>query len=252
MPIEKSVEGRLARIAINRPEKRNALNIETCQEITAALCEANENASVGAVLLSGNGKAFSAGMDLSEAPGAVGDALAEAHDRLFTFNIWMNKPVVAAVQGAAIAGGTGLAANAHLIVAAEGATFGLTEVRIGLWPVLIYPAMVAAMGGRKTLELALTGRIFDARDAERWGLVSEVVPGERLMERAGEVAMGLANGSSSAMCAGLRYVREIRGKTRDEAAWIGRVVRQEIMRTGDFAEGIRAFQEKRKPEWPSH
>jgi enoyl-CoA hydratase/carnithine racemase len=252
MPIELERDRRLLRLTLNRPEKRNALNLETCREITAAIVEANRDPAVGAILLSGAGKAFCAGMDLTEAPDVDADELAEAHDRLFTIYEWVDKPVVAAVQGAAIAGGTGLAANAHIVIAAEDAIFGLTEVRLGLWPVLIFPSITAAAGERRAMELALSGRTFGAQEAVAYGLVSEVVALDCLAARAAEVATAIANASASAIGAGLAYVRAIRGKPSAEALAIGRVAREQIMRHEDFAEGIRAFRGKRAPVWPSH
>lgn len=252
MAIETQRDGRLMRITLNRPEKRNALNVEMCREIIAALNEANGDHGVGAVLLMGAGKAFCAGMDLSEALNVDHESLAQAHDRLFTIYEWAAKPVIAAVHGPAIAGGTGLAANAHIVIASEDAVFGLTEVRLGLWPVLIFPAIVRAVGERRAMELSLTARTFNAREAESYGLVSEVVSADRLANRATEVALAIANSSSTALRAGLEYVGQIRGKSNLEALKIGRVVRDEIMQDLDFAEGVKSFHEKRAPVWPSN
>jgi len=252
MSIETRLEGRLLRLTLNRPEKRNALDLATCTEITAALEEADRDPKIGAVLLAGAGKSFCAGMDLSEAPHADRTALADAHDKLFTIYDWVEKPLIAAVQGWAIAGGTGLAANAHILIASEEAQFGLTEVKLGLWPVLIYPSIVRAVGERRALELSLSGRFFSARDAEWYGLVNEVVTVDRLMDRALEIAGEIANSSGAAVRLGLDYVRRIRGKSQYEALEIGRGVRDEIMLHPDFAEGVASFREKRAPVWPSH
>jgi enoyl-CoA hydratase/carnithine racemase len=249
MPIDLSREGRVLRLTLNRPDKRNALNLEMCREIVSALRDANNDQTLGAILLAGSGKAFCAGMDLTEAADVDREELAAIHDQLFSFNSWMLRPVVAGVQGAALAGGTGLVANAHIAIAEAGATFGLTEVRIGLWPVLIFPAVIRAVGERRAVELALTGRTFGAPDAERWGLVSETVASGELPARAAEVAHSLADSSLSAIQSGLEYTREIRGKNDEEVRRIGRLIREQIMQHVDFAEGIRAFGEKRAPEW---
>jgi enoyl-CoA hydratase/carnithine racemase len=252
MAIETGREGRLLRITLNRPEKRNALNLAMCREISGALSEANGDPGIGAVLISGAGKAYCAGMDLSEAPDVDGPILAEAHERLFTFHEWMDKPVVAAVHGVALGGGTGLAANAHILIASEDAVFGLPEVRLGLWPVLIFPAIASAMGERRAVELSVSARNFSAREAATFGLVSEVVSAERLEARAVEVATGLAQNSADAIRAGLAYVRAIRGKSLSAALAVGRVAREELMQQPDFDEGVRAFREKRAAVWPSH
>src|SRR5438309_452356 len=114
-----SKEGRLLRLALNRPEKRNALNAALCRDLTAALAEAQHDAEIGAILLTGNGKGFSAGMDLDEALSQEPAVLADLHDRLFTAFVWLDKPLIAAVHGTALAGGTGLVANAHISIAAE-------------------------------------------------------------------------------------------------------------------------------------
>ncbi len=251
MSIELTRNGRLLRLTLNRPEKRNALDLATCRAIATALAEAGDDATVGAILIASNGPAFCAGMDLSEAGNVDPNALAEAHDRLFTFREWVKKPVVAAVSGAALAGGTGLVANAHIVIAADSASFGLTEVRIGLWPVLIFPAMVAALGERRAIELALTGRVFSAPDALRYGLATEVIAPHLLDARAAELASSLAGASASAVQSGLAYAREIRGKSTASALEYGRLVRTQMMQDPDFLEGARAFREKRPPAWPS-
>ena len=129
---------------------------------------------IGAILLTGTGKAFCAGMDLAEALQADRSELDELHERLFTVGIRLHKPMIAGVHGAALAGGTGLAANAHILIACEEASFGLTEIRIGLWPILIFRAVKAAIGERRATELALTGRIFDGRKPVSYGLVHEL------------------------------------------------------------------------------
>jgi enoyl-CoA hydratase/carnithine racemase len=251
MSIEVHLQNRVLRVTLNRPEKRNALNLTTCHAINQAILDANRNPEVGAVFLSGAGPAFCAGMDLREAEHASHTALADAHDRLFTIREWAEKPVIAAVHGPAIAGGTGLAANAHVLFAAEDSSFGLTEIRLGLWPVLIFPAMIAAVGERRAVELALSGRIFGVEEAHEYGLVSEIIPQDELQSRALAFAEMVAGSSAMALRLGLDYVRQIRGRPLGEALEIGRTMRDELMRHGDFAEGVRAWKEKTKPDWPS-
>jgi enoyl-CoA hydratase/carnithine racemase len=245
-----SREGRLLRLVLNRPEKRNALNGALCQQLVAAIEQGDRDESVGAILLSGAGKSFCSGMDLSEMLTPAEASLGPLHERLFTIGRRVTTPIIAAVQGAALAGGAGLVANAHIVVAAEDATFGLTEIRIGLWPFVIFRAVVAAVGERRAVELGVTGRIIDAREAAGIGLAHHVTPVTNLEDRAGEIAAEAAAASPEAMRAGLRFVAETRGLNWEQAGESARQFRQELFRTRDFAEGIRAFREKRKPRWP--
>jgi enoyl-CoA hydratase/carnithine racemase len=244
-----SREGRVLDLALNRPERRNALNMDLCSALGAALEEAEKDAGVGAVLLRGNGKSFCAGMDLHEVLSPGGGDINEAHERIFTAGIRMTKPLIAAVHGAALAGGTGLAANCHIVVAAEDATFGLTEIRIGLWPFVIFRTVVAAVGERRATELALSGRIMGAAEAREYGLAHHVVDAGSLMERAREIAGAIAEASPTAIQAGLAFVRDARGRSWEEAGDLARRMRNEVFRSADFQEGIRAFQEKRPPRW---
>jgi len=247
--LQTSRQGRVLQLALNRPDRRNALNMDLCLALGAALQEAESDNRVGAVLLSGNGKSFCAGMDLHETLSAGGGDINEVHERIFTAGIRMTKPLVAAVQGAALAGGTGLAANCHIVVAAGDATFGLTEIRVGLWPFVIFRTIVAALGQRRATELALTGRIFGASEAREYGLVHLVVEPSCLIERAQEVAGAIAEASPTAIQAGLAFVRDARGKSWEEAGDLARRMRNEVFQSPDFQEGLRAFQEKRPPRW---
>jgi enoyl-CoA hydratase/carnithine racemase len=242
-------EGRVVHLALNRPDRRNALNMELCGALAPALEEAEKDPGVGAVLLSGNGKSFCAGMDLHEVLAPSSGDVNEIHERIFTAGIRMTKPLIAAVHGAALAGGTGLVANCHIVLAAADATFGLTEIRIGLWPFVIFRTVVAAVGERRATELALSGRVFGALEARDYGLVHHVVDSESLAECAQEIARTVAEASPTAIRAGLAFVRDARGKSWQEAGDLARQMRNEVFRSADFQEGIRAFQEKRPPRW---
>ena len=235
-------EGRVLHLALDRPEKRNALNLALCRELVAAFEHAEQDPSVGAILLSGNGKTFCAGMDLSEVLMADRSELDRIHEQLFTVGYRLHKPIVAAVHGPALAGGTGLAANAHILIAAEDASFGLTEIKIGLWPILIFRAVKAAMGERRATELALTGRRFSGSEAHGFGLVHELSPTP--LGRAGEIARQISESSAEAIRSGLEYVNQTRDKSWDEAGRIGSQIRQAAMSSPDFKEGVEAFLRK--------
>jgi len=237
------------RLTLDRPEKRNALNGELCLEILNAVESAVHDPGIGAILLAANGKSFCAGMDLEEALRGPTEETNSLHERLFTLGARISKPLIAAVQGAALGGGTGLVAACHIVVADAGATFGLTEIRLGLWPFLVYRAVGMALGERRTLELSLTGRIFGSEEARDLGLVHEIAPDAA--ERALEVAEMVAGFSPTAVENGLSFVEDVRGMGWEESGRVARRVRDRVFAGADFQEGLRAFREKRLPHWPS-
>ena len=249
--LEVNREGRLLRITLNRPEKRNALSIELCHQLVITLDHAAADPHVGAILLSANGKSFCAGMDLSEILAADLKEASRVQEQLFSVSTRLTTPIVAAVQGAALAGGTGLVANCHVVIASEDATFGLTEIRLGLWPFLIFRSVALAIGERRATELALTARILNAQEAHGYGLVSEVCAGDALGAHAAEIARRLAYASPTAVRSGLMFVQEIRQRDSHQAAEFARSIRMQVLEGGDFQEGVHAFQEKREPRWPS-
>jgi len=242
-------QGRVLRLTLDRPDKRNALNLALCRDLVSAMQEGLSDDAIGAILLASEGKSFCAGMDLSEMLNPEARPASRIHEQLFTLGARMTKPVVAAVQGAALAGGMGLVANAHVAVAAEDATFGLTEIRIGLWPFVVFRAVVAAVGERHAVELALSGRTFDAGEAVSFGLVHQVVAADQLDQCSFEIADALANSSPEAVRSGLLFVAETRNLDWKRAGEIAWRFRERLFRSADFAEGLRAFQEKRKPRW---
>jgi enoyl-CoA hydratase/carnithine racemase len=247
--IELEKQGRVLRITLNRPEKRNALNLELCTQLVEAFDNADNNKDVGAIVLNANGPAFCAGMDLKETIDVDQIQLAGIHERLFTTIHRIRTPIIAAVHGAALAGGTGLVANAHIAIAKDDARFGLTEIRIGLWPVLIFRSIEHAMGERRAVELSLTGREFNASEALGYGLSTEIA--DDPLQRATDIAVNIAAFSPVAIAAGLDYVHQIRGRDWDHAGKVGRVVRDQLLSNEDFKEGATAFLEKRHPSWPS-
>jgi enoyl-CoA hydratase/carnithine racemase len=243
-------EGRLLRLTLNRPDKRNALDAALCRALVTALEDAASDPAVGAILLTANGKAFCAGMDLAEIePGANTEEINAVHEQLFTIGARLAKPLIAGVHGAALGGGTGLVANCHIVVAGPKASFGLTEIRLGLWPFLVYRAVAGAMGERRTLELSLTGRILGGGEARELGLAHEVA--EDAAGRAAEIARAVAGFSPTAVQSGMAFVQRVRGLGWQEAGAIAREVRNQVFAGEDFQEGIRAFREKRSPRWPS-
>jgi methylglutaconyl-CoA hydratase len=249
------IEDRLARITLNDPDQRNALTYTMVGELIAALRQAEADDSVRVVLLAAAGKNFSAGGNLREFAAEI-DERAFRHwqsgalwEELFSLPPQMTKPVTAAVQGYALAGGCGLTALSDLAVAADDAQFGMTEIKIGLFPLIVLPALRRAVGDKKALELSLTGDIFDAQEALRIGLVNRVVPAADLEESALALARDLAEKSREALHLGKRLFWDTAGMTYSQALAYGRSLRVNYMLSEDLREGITAFMEKRKPNW---
>lgn len=247
--IETTAVGRVFQVTLNRPEKRNALNMAVCRELLAAFDRAEADPKVGAILLCGNGPAFCAGMDLAEVLAADQKELMALHDRLFTVIDRARKPIIAAVQGPALAAGMGVAANAHIVIAGNDARFALTEIRLGLWPAVIFRAVERAIGERRTTELSITGRMMNVEEALRAGLATEIA--EDPKSRALEIASQIASFSAVAMAAGLEHVAGTRGLSWSDAAAVNDELRSRMMASDDFREGVSAFLEKRSPRWPS-
>ena len=186
-------DGRLCRIALAIPERRNVLDSKVCGDLLREIEEAARDKATGAILIEADGPVFCAGLE----PGTPID------ERLFSIGRTIEKPLVAAVKGVAVSAGLALVANAHVVVAAQGTSFGLTDIREGKWHEPVFRAVAAAVGERRALELSLTGRIFSTPDALAWGLVHMVAPAFELDDRASEVAMALANASPDAISAAL-------------------------------------------------
>ncbi|HZS25910.1 MAG TPA: enoyl-CoA hydratase-related protein [Candidatus Angelobacter sp.] len=244
----------IATITLNRPDKRNGISYELIDDLTAALKQA-AGSSAQIVVLTGAGKAFCSGMDLDNLKQLTGrsheqnlkdsETMASLFRSLYDFP----KPTIAAVNGPAIAGGTGLATLCDFTLASPEAKFGYTEVRIGFVPAIVSSFLIANVGEKRARELLLTGRIFGAEEAHKLGLVNEIVAPEQLMPRALELAQQLMENSPASLQATKRLLS---GYTREQ---LDRQVAQAveanaaIRKTADFKEGITSFLEKRKPTW---
>src|SRR5437588_388250 len=197
-------DGAVATITLNRPEKRNALSFELLDELMAALDEV-EQSSAQVLIVTGAGKAFCAGLDLDERSSLLGTThdqnvqdsarMARIFRRIYEFP----RPTIAAVNGAAIAGGTGIATMCDFTLAVPEAKFGYTEVRIGFVPAIVSSILVWQVGHKIARDLLLTGRLFDAAEAHRYGLVNEVIESDRLLPRARELAAQLLENSPSSV-----------------------------------------------------
>jgi enoyl-CoA hydratase/carnithine racemase len=247
--LETSREGLILRVTIARPEKRNALTSEMCASIADIVDAAQDDARVGSILIESKGDVFCAGMDLDEATSPSAADNTATHQRLFTMGIRTRKPIVAAIQGPALGGGVGLVCNAHIAVAAHGSSFGLTEIRIGMWPFVIYRSVVQAVGERRALELSLTGKIFHVPEAMQYGLIHEAAQPIELDDRATAIAMHVAEMSPFAIRSGLEYVQRTHGMDSVTAAPVALDIRRAAFASEDFHEGVAAFREKRRPQY---
>ncbi|HEV2615368.1 MAG TPA: enoyl-CoA hydratase-related protein [Candidatus Acidoferrales bacterium] len=248
------VHGEVATITLNRPDKRNAISPAMIDDLLGALDEA-ERGPARVVILTGAGKAFCAGMDLEslrelaaqthEQHVADAERMGKMFHRVYSFP----KPLIAAVNGAAIAGGTGLATLADFTLAVPEAKFGYTEARIGFLPAVVSVFLLRQVGEKITRELLLTGKIFDAAEAHRLGLVTQLVPQEELMESARELAQSLIASSPTSLRLTKRIILRWNEKEIERDLAIAIRESAEIRRTADFREGLASFLEKRKPEW---
>jgi methylglutaconyl-CoA hydratase len=241
-------------ITLNRPERRNAMTPEMQDELIAAMNEATVS-DCRVVVFVGAGEGFCAGLDLSALQGmndksaAEHTADAERVARLFRTLYELPKPTIAAVHGAAIAGGTGLATICDFTLAVPGAKFCYTEVKIGFVPALVSVFLTLQVGDKRARDLLLTGRVFTSEEAYRFGLVNEVVPPELLAVRTRELAEALKANSPQSLAATKRLLAGQNKALLDEAIAAALAANAEARSTHDFREGVASFLEKRKPVW---
>ncbi len=240
--------GRVFRITLNRPEKRNALSLALCHELLKVFRQAEADEQVRVVVLDAAGPAFSAGMDLSEVLEPDFLRQADVHEELFTLGLRYSKPIVAAVHGAVFGGAVALVASAHLVVAAEDARFCSTEIHIGMWPYVAFRSIVAAIGERRATELAITGRVASASEAYEWGLVHRLAPAEKVLETALRLATEIASFDPVALSQGLLFVQQSRRLPAEEVGLLARQFRERAVRSSTFRSAIQAFLNKRSSD----
>jgi methylglutaconyl-CoA hydratase len=243
-------------ITLNRPDRRNALNPQMIADLTGALND-SERCGCGVTLLTGAGKAFCAGMDLESLKSFPAEHPEEQHADIEAF-VWLmrrlydlTKPTIAAVNGAALAGGAGLAMQCDFTLAVADAKFAYPEVRIGFIPAVVAVFLIQMTGEKRARSLMLSGRLFSSQEAMEFGLVSEVTSEGDLMPRARALAASLMRNSPEAM----REMKKLLSgfsKTRLDHD-LRRALRwsERVRNNDDFREGLQAFIEKREPLWPS-
>ena len=244
----------VATITLNRPEKRNAISFELVDDLMRALSEVERSPSL-VLIITGAGKAFCAGLDLDELKSLLGKTheenvkdsarMAQVFRRIYDFP----RPTIAAVNGAAIAGGTGIATMCDFTLAVPEAKFGYTEVRIGFVPAIVSSILVWQVGHKIARDLLMTGRLFDSAEAHRYGLVNGIVPPDKLMDRARELASQLIQASPSSVQLTKKLINSFISDALDRQIAQAVEDNARIRTTNDFREGISSFLEKRTPRW---
>jgi enoyl-CoA hydratase len=251
------IEDRVALLTLNRPEKLNAMNNEMLAAIMATLDEIEPDKEVRAVIITGAGRAFSAGADIAAFQRHIEAGPAEAVARFMRPGHRMTrrvesfpKPVIAAVNGLAYGGGCELVEAAHLALAADTAHFCKSEINIGIIPTFGGTQRLPRNVGRKAAtELILTGRTFDAAEAARLGLVNRVVPGTDLIGAATDLANELAAKPPSTVAAALMAIHRGMDAAIDDGLAIEEAAFARIVPTSDAREGVAAFLERRRPSY---
>jgi enoyl-CoA hydratase/carnithine racemase len=253
--VELHRDGPIARVVLDRPERRNALSLALMQEVIDTLDDVAADPAVRVVVMEGNGPAFSAGHDLAEMT-ATRDAgfyeeLFSTCVRMMTRVHELPQPVIAKVHGIATAAGCQLVAACDLAVAAEGARFATPGVNIGLFCSTPMVPVARSVGRKRALEMLLTGEMIDARTALEWGLVNHVVPGDRLDDEVLALAGRIAQASGYVLALGKRAFYAQDQLPEDAAYAVACPVMVDNAQADDAHEGMRAFLEKRAPKWSS-
>jgi enoyl-CoA hydratase len=244
----------VATITLNRPERRNAIGPATLRELLAALDDAKSDPDVNVVVLTGAGdKAFSAGASLSDMSADATEST--RHDErglfvdLFLAMQRLGKPILGGINGAALAGGFGLALSCDILVAADTAQFGTPEIRVGLWPMMIMSVVMRDLGRKRAMQLFMSGDRIDAQTALQWGIVNRVVPAGDVQSETAAWARELTRWSPLIMRLGRNAFYEIDGL--DMEAQLRHLQSQltVLSLSDDFREGVTAFLQKREPHF---
>lgn len=253
--VEYHVRDAVAHVVLNDPAKHNSMSEPVQNALIDALTTANTSTNVTAILLSAKGESFCAGGDLRLMHGYRSRPASEVYQEarrsasVFQTLATLEKPIVAAVNGPAFGGGFGLVCASSIVVASDCARFGCTELKLGIFPLVILPAVRRALGDRKALEISLTAETFDAQAAQAMGIVNHVVPASELMQKAETIAARIAGYSPYAVRLGMRAFRDTTGMPHDKAIEHLLGLRVVISHSEDLHEGASAFLEKRKPVW---
>ena len=239
-------------VTLNRPDALNALNAKLLDELASLLIELNDDADVGAILITGSEKAFAAGADIKEMSelSFVDVTLEDKFAAINAAFAAVKKPIIAAVAGYALGGGCEIALACDFIVAGQNAKFGQPEIKLGVIPGIGGSQRLTRLIGKsKAMDMMLTGRMMEADEAERLGLVSRIFPTEDLVEQALEVASGIASLSRPSVAAAKEATNRSFETTLQEGLLFERRVFHGLFATEDQKEGMAAFIEKRQPQF---
>jgi enoyl-CoA hydratase/carnithine racemase len=249
--------GNVMVLTLNRPEQRNAMNSALMSELNAALRSADKDEAIGAVILTGRGPAFCAGGDLKETSKNIEQAdFWTRYDRatqsldVHRLIAALTKPVIGAINGFALAGGAGLAMSCDLVVASDKASFGYPEVKRGLVAAMVMVSLSRIVGRRQALELLLSGRMIDAREALAIGMINRVVPHETLMQETLTFAGTIAANSHSSLRMTKKLFNDICEMDKDRAIEHARDIGQMIRQTKDARQGSAAFANRSATQEP--
>jgi methylglutaconyl-CoA hydratase len=248
-------DGAVARVTLARPEVRNAFDEVLIQALTGAFLSFTDDPETRVVVLEGEGPTFCAGADVEWMRRAGGfsklenEADAERMAGMLRAIDRCPRPVIAVIQGAAIGGGVGLAAAADIAIAAEDAVFSLAEVKLGILPSVISPYVLRAIGARQARRYFLTGERFGAAEAQRIGLIHEVVPPAELSETRDRFVASLLTSAPEAVGVAKSLIAEVSGTAPDDALPVTVRTIAERRASAEAKEGLTAFLEKRPPAW---
>lgn len=251
-----TIDNKVGTITLNRPEKRNAFNAELVAELKQAFTDADNNVAVKVVVLKGKGEVFSAGADLSYLQSlqkntydenlADSSSLMELYKQIYT----LSKPVIAQIEGHAIAGGCGLAAICDFSFAVDEAKFGYTEVKIGFIPAIVMVFLLRKIGERNAKDLLLTGKSISAAQAQDLGLINAVVGIENIQSVVDDLCKELIQQTSRAsLKATKQMIAAVQEMDLDTALNYAAEMNAKARATNDCKHGIQSFIDKKKPEW---
>lgn len=253
--LEVERQGKTLQVRLNRPEVRNAFNGKVIVELTETFAKIDADDATRVVVLSGNGKSFSAGADLTwmrqqaDLPSEENAASAREMAGMFLSIARCKKPVVARIHGHALGGGSGLTAAVDIAICAEDTVFGLTEVKLGIIPAVISPFVLQKIGVARARVLFLTGERFDGREAERIGLVHRAMPAADLDAEVARVVSELCSSGPAAVASAKKLIGEVARLDLEQAIPITSKWIATLRATTEAKEGMSAFLEKRKAEW---